>query len=109
MAAATSSPRSLVAEALIRLDLLSYFEAVFTTSEVGKSKHDPLIYLMASEAIGTPPSETYVFEDSLYALKTAKNAGFTAVGVYDSRGEADQDGLRENADIYLSDLEDFIH
>ena len=100
MAAATSSPRGHVTHALQRLGLLGYFAQIFTTGEVGVSKHEPTIYLLAAQA----PGETIVFEDSLYALKTAKAAGFYTVGVYDADGESDQAGLKAAADLYVKEL-----
>ena len=54
--------------------------------------------------MGTKPGETVVFEDSLYALKTAADAGYLTVGVYDPYGESDQEGLKETADIYIKEL-----
>ena len=87
LAAATSSPREHVTRALERLGLLGYFTRLFTTAEVGVSKHEPTIYLLAAEALHAAPAETLVFEDSLYALKTAKAAGFYTIGVYDADGE----------------------
>ena len=87
LAAATSSPREHVTRALERLGLLVYFTRLFTTAEVGVSKHEPTIYLLAAEALHAAPAETLVFEDSLYALKTAKAAGFYTIGVYDADGE----------------------
>ena len=107
MAAATSSPREHVTRALARLGLLPYLSSVFTTAEVGESKHTPAIYLCAAQSLGTAPAETLVFEDSLYALKTAAAAGFPTVGVFDANGEADQAGLRAAATIYLAGLTDF--
>ena len=53
MAAATSSPRAHVTAALDRLGLLPYLKAVFTTGEVGVSKHEPTIYHLAAESLGT--------------------------------------------------------
>ena len=90
MAAATSSPRVHVTAALDRLGLLPYLKAVFTTGEVG-----------------TAPAETLVFEESLYALKTAKAAGYRTVGVLDAHGETDQAGLKEAAEVYLTSLTEF--
>ena len=107
MAAATSSPREHVTRALARLGLLPQLNAIFTTAEVGESKHTPAIYLRAAQALGTAPAETLVFEDSLYALKTAAAAGFPTVGVFDANGEADQAGLQAAATIYLTELTDF--
>ena len=107
MAAATSSPREHVTRALERLGLLSYLRAIFTTGEVGASKHEPMIYHLAAESLGTVPAETLVFEDSLYALKTARAAGYCTVGVFDANGEADQAGLRAAAEVYLTALTEF--
>ena len=107
MAAATSSPRAHVTAALDRLGLLPYLKAVFTTGEVGVSKHEPVIYHLAAEALGTAPAETLVFEDSLYALKTAKTAGYRTAGVLDAHGETDQAGLKEAAEVYLTSLTEF--
>ena len=104
MAAATSSPRGHMTHALQRLGLLGYFAQIFTTGEVGVSKHEPTIYLLAAQALGSAPGETTVFEDSLYALKTAKAAGFYTVGVYDADGESDQAGLKAAADLYVKEL-----
>ena len=104
MAAATSSPRGHVTHALQRLGLLGYFAQIFTTGEIGVSKHEPTIYLLAAQALGSAPGETIVFEDSLYALKTAKAAGFYTVGVYDADGESDQAGLKAAADLYVKEL-----
>ena len=107
MAAATSSPREHVTRALDRLGLLSRLQAVFTTGEVGVSKHEPAIYHLAAERLGTVPAETLVFEDSLYALKTAGTAGYRTVGVFDANGEEDQAGLKAAAEVYLTALTEF--
>lgn len=100
--AATSSPRSHVTRALERLGLLPCFEAIYTTGELGVSKHRPDIYHLAAR--GTPPDQTLVAEDSLYALQTAAAAGYRTVGVYDANGEADQQTLRRTADVYVPSL-----
>ncbi len=106
MVAATSSPRSHVERALSRTGLHNYIDKIFTNSEVGVSKHEPDIYNLAAEYMETDPSETLVFEDSLYALKTAKAAGYVTVGIYDAKGEKNQAGLLENAKLYLKSYED---
>lgn len=107
MAAATSSPRGHIEAALRRLGLLDYFRRIYTTSEVGASKHSPDIYRLCAAFLGTEKSETLVFEDSLYALKTAAEDGFATVGVCDLQGESNQQGLRESADYYLKNISDY--
>lgn len=103
-AVATSSPREHICRALERNGLLSFFGKIYTTSEIGESKHSPRVYLTAAEALGTEPSQTLVVEDSLYALQTAGNAGFLTAGIYDALGEPDQEQLKKDAYIYCRDL-----
>jgi HAD superfamily hydrolase (TIGR01509 family) len=103
-AVATSSPREHICRALERNGLLSFFDKIYTTSEIGESKHSPRVYLTAAEALGTELSRTLVVEDSLYALQTAGNAGFLTAGIYDALGEPDQEQLKKDAYIYCRDL-----
>ncbi|HAG70374.1 MAG TPA: phosphatase [Lachnospiraceae bacterium] len=105
---ATSSPRELIEKALERTGLLRYTGRLFTNSEIGRSKHFPDIYNAAAEYMGTRPEETLVFEDSLYALKTAAAAGYRTVGVADRHGEPDQEGLKSASDLYLTELTEAV-
>lgn len=101
---ATSSPKEHICRALERNGLLSFFKKIYTTSEIGESKHSPKIYLTAAEALGTEPFGTLVVEDSLYALQTAGKAGFLTAGIYDALGEPDQEQLKKDAQIYCRNL-----
>ena len=105
MCIATVTDRYLVEETLDRLGILQYFSEIFTCAEVGYGKDKPIIYRKALEHLDTAKNETYVFEDSLFALKTAKADGFTTVGVYD-RHENRQDNLKNLADYYIDDFAD---
>jgi len=107
IACATASPRDHITKALERNGLYDLFDVFLTTDEVGKGKHDPDIYLEASEIMGTVSGETLVFEDSLYCVETAKAAGFITIGVNDIRGERNQAGLRRESDFYLTELKEF--
>jgi beta-phosphoglucomutase-like phosphatase (HAD superfamily) len=44
-----------------------------------------------------------VFDDALYAVRTAKEAGFPVAVIYDSH-EKNQEGLRALADFYIEDF-----
>ncbi len=104
--AATTSDREFVEKALERLDILDCFDRIFTCTEIGAGKSQPDIFLAAAEYMETVPGSTWVFEDSLYAIKTAKKAGFRTVGVYDESAGEDQEEIRSLADIYLERLGD---
>lgn len=108
MAAATSSPRVLVAAALERNGILQYIKKLFTTGEMNTSKSSPLIYNTAARYLGTTPSETLVFEDSLYALRTASQAGFVTVGVVDI-GEPNAEALMAEADVFVRSYEEWLN
>ena len=107
MAIATSGDRANAEAALKRLKVLSYFRAVFTCSEIGSSKSQPDIYYAAALQLDTDPSDTWVFEDALHAIRTAKKAGFRTVGVYDRASSRDLAQIRDTADIYLPEFKSF--
>lgn len=103
MALATATDRYLVEATLAKNDLLKYFKGIFTCTEVGAGKTDPLIYEAALKCLGTPKAETPVFEDAYYALITAKRAGFPTVGVYDASQTRDKEALQREATIFITD------
>lgn len=104
---ATVTERKLAEAALSRCGILNYFDFVITDAEAGAGKDRPDIYLKAAEKIGTVPRETLVFEDALYAVKTAKAAGFCTVGVYDEVSRDDQQKLQSICDYYIRNFRDF--
>ena len=67
----------------------------------GRRKQSPAVYHMAAGYLDRNPEELYVFEDALYAIQTAKLAGYHTVGVYDEESKEDQEMIREEADIYM--------
>lgn len=107
MCVATVTDRYLVEETLERLGVRHYFSEIFTCAEVGFGKDKPIIYQKAMGHLETEKRDTYVFEDMLFALNTAKTDGFPTVGVYD-RHEAHQDELKGLADYYIFDFTDPI-
>ena len=80
---ATATEQASAKNILNKLGVLDYFQDVITTTIVGKDKHSPLIYEKAMELLGTSKEETYIFEDAVYAITTAKNAGFKVIGIED--------------------------
>ena len=100
---ATATDRHLVEAALDRCGVLSCFGEIFTCNEVGHGKDEPDIFEEALRFLGTEKAETVVFDDALYAVRTAKEAGFPVAAVYDSHEKA-QDQIRMLADVYLEEL-----
>lgn len=72
---------------------------------MGVEKSNPLIYQEAAKFLGTELEETYVFEDVLYAIETAKKAGFHTVGIYDQYSARDTEKIKQEAEFYLESME----
>ena len=79
----TATAIPLVRLCLERLDVVQYFDFLMSCEEVGCGKDRPDAFLEAARRLGASPQEIYVYEDSLTALKTAADAGFRTVAVYD--------------------------
>ena len=100
IALATATDRHLAEAALKRAGILRYFSAVCTCGEVGFGKKRPDVFLAALEKLGTKMEETYVVEDALFAMETAKRAGFSIAAVYDESAKDCVSEIKELADIY---------
>ncbi len=101
MCIATATDRYQVEAALKRCDMLHYFDAIFTCTEVGHGKDEPHIFELACKRLGMDKSQTAVFEDAYHAARTAKNAGFYVIGIHD-RYEKRTEDLKAFADVYIS-------
>jgi HAD superfamily hydrolase (TIGR01509 family) len=101
MCIATATDKHLVEAALRRNQMLDYFSEIFTCTGVGSGKDNHAIYLEALEHLKTRKAATLVFEDALYAVRTAKKAGFIVVGVYDKSEQKNEKTIREKSNVYI--------
>ena len=101
MCVATATAEPLAHICLERLGIDHYFDFLLSCESIGIGKGSPDIYLMAAQKLGGTPEETAVFEDALYAAKTAKEAGFYTVGVKDNGQRCEWDQLSVLADEAL--------
>lgn len=83
VAVATASQEQGVRVALGRLGMLPYVDLLVTCTQIGKGKDHPDIFLYCARQFGAEPGECVVFEDSAYAMETAKKSGFPVVAVED--------------------------
>lgn len=104
MCIATASDRYQIEAALGRCGMARYFDAVFTCSEVGHGKDEPVIFRKAMEHFGADRSTTLVFEDAIHAVRTAKADGFAVCAVFDS-SEKRQAEIRSLSDCCIADFE----
>ena len=100
MGIATATGEPALEAVLEKFNMLHYFQEIYSTYTVGASKTEPKVYDVVLEKLGTEKQNTWVFEDALYAVKTAKKAGYNVVGIYD-KSEPGQEELKQLVDIYI--------
>ena len=84
MCVASATAKHLMEACLKRAGVREYFDFLLSCEEVGAGKHQPDIYFHAAERLGAKPEDIAIYEDAFYAVKTAKQASFSVIGVYDS-------------------------
>jgi HAD superfamily hydrolase (TIGR01509 family) len=81
LAVASSSDCEWVTGHLEQRGLREYFECVLAADDVGVTKPDPALYLIALECLGVGPDQAIAFEDSPNGVLAAKKAGLYCVAV----------------------------
>ncbi len=104
MCVASVSDEPLMEACLRRIGVRQYFSFLLSCEEVGAGKDKPDVYWAAAQRLGGHPSEIAVYEDAPYALKTAKQAGFYTVGVYDEGYAAQWEQMTALADEVIEDF-----
>lgn len=104
---ATLTSHHLVDRVLSAKGLAPLLDHVLTVEDVGGVKKDrPDLFLRAASLLGAAPSETVVFEDSLYAIRTAVDADFPVWAVADPAAARDEAEIRRLSTRYLEGWEE---
>lgn len=103
---ASSSPQAYLQAGLSRAGFMPYLDAIVSVDDVGASKREPTVYNQACKLMGTRIEDTWGFEDSLYALKTLKKAGYKTVGIYDNDYAGAFEDLASVADVAVRSFEE---
>lgn len=101
---ATATDRYLVEAAMKRCGLDKYFDGIITCTEAGAGKTKPDIFFKAAAYMGSEPESTWIFEDALHAVTTAKAAGFKVCTVYDESEADHREELSAMSDIYVENF-----
>lgn len=98
---ATGSPRHYARNGLRRVGILDRFEFVTDNYEYPFTKAKPEYFLNLAAVMGVDPARCWVFEDALYAIRSAKTAGMRVCAIEDDTQRADRDEIRRIADICI--------
>lgn len=106
MCVASATAESLIEACLARLGVLDHFAFLLSCETVGAGKSSPLVYREAARKLGANRSEIAVYEDALYAVRTAKEDGFHVVAVYDDSAANHWQQIEALADESILNWED---
>lgn len=94
----TTSEELCARTSMERLGILSCFRDIYTGDGLGLGKRTGEIYERVCEIYGVAPEDAVVFEDVLYAVKSAKEAGCYVYAVSDSCNGEDWEEICKCAD-----------
>ena len=106
MCVASATAEYLMDACLTRLGVRDYFEFLLSCETVGVGKRSPLVYHESARRLNASPAEIAVYEDALYAVQTAKAAGYYVVGVYDNSAAENWSAFAQEADELIHNWED---
>ena len=108
MCVATGSPRQYACNGLRRLGLLDYFEFVTDNYEGAHTKDQPEYFKDLLSRLNVPAERCWVFEDALYAVRSAKAAGLRVCAIEEGAQVVDREKIRALADIYIRDFAELM-
>ena len=104
MCIATASDKTLVSAALKRCKMEHFFCHIFSCNDFENGKDSPEIFRAAMNFCDSDRNSTIVFEDSLHAIKTAKNDNFITAAIFDEN-EPNQKELQELSSFYIKSFD----
>ena len=104
MCIASATAADMLKVAMKHCNLEKYFPQIFSCGDLGVGKDQPDVYLLAQEYLESKTEDTWVFEDSLVAIETARKIGFHTVAIYDPYNFG-QEEMRRIADRYIAEGE----
>ncbi len=83
IAIASSSDTESIRKNILRTGIDKFFDAIIGGDQVTKGKPAPDIFLLAAKKINVPPSDCYIFEDSMNGIRAAYAANSAPIMVID--------------------------
>ncbi len=104
----SGSPLGFVEPCLKRLEVYDLFDNVFSIEAFGLTKSDKELFIKLAETMQASPKDCVVIDDSVNAIKTAKSAGLTTIGVYEKMVKEDWQEMRSVADQTVLNFTELI-
>ena len=104
---ATATPARQALVGLNKADMVSNLDYIFSTDMIGYDKSKTEFYDKLCSIIGVEKKDCVMFEDSLYAIRGAKNAGLLGVvGITDTTNTRDIEAIRACCDVVVDSYDE---
>jgi len=105
---ATTLTHDLLEAALVANGAVDLFDALATSDDTARDKHHPDLYLLAARRMGVEADRCSAYEDIVPGALSARGAGMLTIGVRDSSGHQDAEGLRRAAHAFIEDFGELL-
>ena len=109
IALATANSKDIYEPCLTRLKMFEHFATVVDVNSCKEGKSSPEIYDKIADMFNAKREETVIFEDMLVPIKTAYEAGYNVVGVYDKDSTKDEQAVINNSHLYIKNYSEIIN
>lgn len=104
----SATPEYLLRSALEHLGQPSLFDRIFSGRDRRWSKSNPQSFCDCMKELGTSVDDCVMFEDSLYSIRSAKEAGMRVYAVRERCFRQNRESIRALADRFADRMTDFI-
>ena len=108
MCVLSSSPQSFLQAGLTRTNLKQFFpdELIFSADGTGLTKRNPSTFKFVCEKLGSALEDTWLFDDSWYACRTAQELGMHVVGSFSTDECGTHEELGRYSEFVIDDFTD---
>ena len=108
MCVLSSSPQSFLQAGLTRTNLKQFFpdELIFSADGTGLTKRNPSTFEFVCEKLGSALEDTWLFDDSWYACRTAQELGMHVVGSFSTDECGTHEELGRYSEFVIDDFTD---
>ena len=104
----SSSPQRYLRAGLGRAGFLDLIETVLSAEELPAKKRDSHLYPQVCAMLNTIPAQTWLFDDSWYALAAAHEAGLHCVGVFSANECGTHELLAAHSEYVVDSFEELL-
>lgn len=108
MGVVTATSYALSEKALRYTGLWPYMQFVLTCESIGKGKDEADIYIQGAQLLHQNIEDILVFEDALYCIKTAAQAGFDVIGMEDTHHNITREDKQKYTKRWIHDFKELM-